>query len=191
MLRIRKMKRLLSKYESEYSEEVQARDFKNKSEIQKPVIEEKVVSDSIDSNREKVYVTRIKNLEKFKHLYISRLEESQKLFTRIEKLKKLANAKPAPDLLDLQRHITKLESEKNELKKSLSALLNVLDQKTAETREFEQEQYNKLELLTEENEFLVVQIQYLLKQEVETTNNFITKIKHLEDTLASIENDSQ
>jgi len=189
MLRIRKMKRLLSDYENKQSTNAQTPSIEHKKEVDilNPTIEEKIVSNSIDSSREQIYIARIKNLEKFKEMYISRLEESQKLFSRIETLSQLANTSPAPELSDLQFQINKLESEKHELKKSLKGLLDLLDQKTKENEVFEHEQYKKLKSLTEENEFLTVQIQYLLKQEVETTNNLMMKIKHLEDTLAAIE----
>jgi len=193
MLRIRKMKRLLSDYENKQSTNAQTPSIEHKKEVDilNPTIEEKIVSNSIDSSREQIYIARIKNLEKFKEMYISRLEESQKLFSRIETLSQLANTSPAPELSDLQFQINKLESEKHELKKSLKGLLDLLDQKTKENEVFEHEQYKKLKSLTEENEFLTVQIQYLLKQEVETTNNLMMKIKHLEDTLAAIEHDAK
>jgi len=118
-------------------------------------------------------------------MYIAKLEESHELFTKIDDLKKIADSDPAPDLSYLQNKINELELEKNQLKESLNTLRDILDLQIKETESFEHEQQQKLAEITEENEFLVVQIQHLLKQEVETTNDLMMKIKALEDALAA------
>ena len=186
ILRIRKLKRLLSDCKNESTTGVQTQqDKKIKKTAKQDSVEEEIANDSMDSQKEQIYIARIKNLEIFKDMYIAKLEGSHKLFTKIDDLKKIAESDPAPDLSYLQNKINELELEKNQLKESLNTLRDTLDSQIKETESFEHEQQQKLAEITEENEFLVVQIQHLLKQEVETTNDLMMKIKTLEDALAA------
>jgi len=185
ILRIRKLKRLLSDCENESATGAKNHKTTKKIAKQNPGEEEIRANGSMDSQKEQIYIARIKNLEAFKEMYIAKMKESHKLFTKIDDLKKIAESDPAPDLSDLQNKINELEIEKNQLRESLNTLRDTLDSQTKETESFEHEQQQKLEEVTEENEFLVVQIQHLLTQEVETTKELMTKIKTLEDALAA------
>jgi len=187
ILRIRKLKRLLSDCENECATGEQTQHDKKIKKTAKQDSDEtaEITADSMNDQKEQIYIARIKNLEIFKDMYITKLEESRKLFTKIDELKKSAESDPAPDLSYLQNKINELELEKNQLKESLNTLRDALDLQTKETESFEHEQQQRLAEVTEENEFLVVQIQHLLTQEVETTNELTTKIKTLEDALAA------
>jgi len=141
-------------------------------------------SSELTSNKEQVYQSRIDNLENFKQLFFEAEEKLRESFKTIEELRTLINEVPTLEVNKLLSKVNQLKEDKEaleeklkkasgRLKESLTALKIVQDNDT----------HDDLDAVKEENEFLLMQIQHLLKQEVESTKKMVDNISTLENAL--------
>jgi len=134
--------------------------------------------------KEEFYQSRISNLEGFKNLFFDAEKKLTKAQITIEELRAILDEKPEDNIPEIIEKVNFLESENNKLQEQLiaanveleKAMPEILDEnKTAKK--------NEMASLQEENDFLVTQIQHLLKQEVETSTEMLKTINSLEDRI--------
>ena len=141
-------------------------------------------SSELSSNKEQVYQSRIDNLENFKQLFFEAEEKLVASFQTIEELRGLIKEEPSADVDKLLGKVNQLQEDKEalegklknasgKLQESLTALKMVQDNDT----------HDDLASVKEENEFLLMQIQHLLNQEVESSKKMLENISSLEEAL--------
>jgi len=132
--------------------------------------------------KEEFYQTRISNLEGFKNLFLNAENKLTKAQVTIEELRVLLNEKPEDNIREIIEKVNFLESENKKLQEQLIASNAELEKAMKETLdENKTAKIDEMASLQEENEFLVTQIQHLLKQEVETSTEMLKTINSLED----------
>ena len=133
------------------------------------------------SKKEEIYLARIDNLEAFRALFYDTEKRLIKSNITIQELRHLIEEKPSPDINKLFEKITAIENENNDLCKKIQQSENELAKTISELENTEEP--SELDALKEENEFLVIQIQHLLQQEVVASKSMLENLHSLEDAL--------
>jgi len=134
--------------------------------------------------KEEFYQSRISNLENFKNLFLDAEKKLTKAKITIGELRALLDEKPEDHIQEIIEKVNLLESENKKLQEQLIAS-NAELEKAMQGNQDESKTTNKDEMssLQQENEFLVTQIQHLLKQEVKTSTEMLKAMNSLEDRI--------
>jgi len=136
--------------------------------------------DADSTAKEQVYATRIKNLESFKEMYLqSQLELAESKET-IQKLSDITDKDENINSEELTATIQKLEEENKALQEKLKSDGGDLDTAIDSIKTDTQTGSAEMDNLKDENEFLCQQIEHLLKQELESSQQMVEKLGSLE-----------
>jgi len=149
--------------------------------------EEEYNSDKIPSKKEAVYQSRIDNLEDFKEMFYDAEKRVIKSNITINELRNLLEEKTPPDAQTLIDKINEIERENKILCEKIQQADEALAKKISDIND--NDENSELDSLKEENEFLVVQIQHLLEQEVKASNKMLDDINSLEEALSEKNNE--